>query len=66
MSVTRRRAEHRTVLELADDALESPVALQGDVLRVLIADGAETAIQVGIRNARATQPAGGISVRCHV
>jgi len=51
--VTRCRAEDRPVLELADDALQSPVALQGHVLRVLIADGAELAVQVRIRNARA-------------
>ena len=53
MPVTRRRAEDRPVLELADDALQSPVALQGHVLRVFIADGAELAVQVRIRNARA-------------
>jgi len=66
MPVTQRGAEDRPVLELADDALQSPVALQGHVLRVLIADGAELAVQVRIRNARAAKPAGGISVRCHV
>ena len=43
MSVSQRRPEHRSVLQFADDAVEAFVALQGDVLRVLIADGAELA-----------------------
>jgi hypothetical protein len=43
MSVAESRAEHRAVLELADDAVQTFVALQRDVLRVLIADGAELA-----------------------
>jgi len=44
MSVSQRRPEHRSVLQFADDAVEAFVALQGDVLRVLIADGAELAV----------------------
>jgi hypothetical protein len=43
MSVSQRRAKHRAVLQFADDAVEAFVALQGDVLRVLVADGAELA-----------------------
>ncbi len=58
--------EYRPVLQFADDAVEAFVALQRDVLCVLVADGAELAAEVSIRNARTTQPAGGISVRCHV
>jgi hypothetical protein len=58
MPVTESCAEDRPVLEVADDAFQSTVALQRHVLRVLIADGAEAAVQVRIRNARATQTAG--------
>jgi hypothetical protein len=66
MSVAKSSPEHRPVLQLADDAVEAAVALQRDVLRVLIADGAELAIEIAILNARTTQPTRGISVRGHV
>ncbi len=66
MSVSQRRPKHDTVLQFADDAIEAFVALQRDVLRVLIADGAELASQLAFRNARSTKPAVGISVRSHV
>jgi len=66
MSVSQRSPEHRSVLEFADDAVEAFVALQRDVLRVLIADGAELASQFTFLNARSTKPAVGISVRSHV
>ena len=65
MPVAKGRAKHRAVLELADDPVQALVALQRDVLRVLIADGAELAVQVGIRNATTTQSTSGISVRSH-
>lgn len=65
MSVAQRGPENRPVLQLADDAVEAEVALEGDVLRVLVADGAELAAEVGFRNARTTQSTSGISVRCH-
>lgn len=65
MPVAQRGAEHWPVLQLTDDAIEAEVALEGDVLRVLIADGAELAAEVGVRNARTTQSTSGISVRCH-
>jgi hypothetical protein len=64
--VAQRGAKDRTILQLADDAVEALIALQRDVLRVLIADGAELAIEIAILNARTTQPASGISVRGHV
>ena len=66
MPVAQRRPEHRSVLQLADDAVEALIALQRDVLRVLIADGAKLAIELAILNACTTQPARGISVRGHV
>jgi hypothetical protein len=66
MSVAQRGAEDGSILELADNAVEALIALQCDVLRVLIADGAELAIEIAILNARTTQPTGGISVRGHV
>jgi len=65
MSVAQGRAEHRTVLQFAYDAVEALVALQRYVLRVFIANGAELAAQIGVRNASTTQATGGISVRSH-
>jgi hypothetical protein len=64
--VSQRCPKHDTILQFADDAVEAFVALQRDVLRVLIADGAELASQLAFRNARSTKPAVGISVRSHV
>jgi hypothetical protein len=66
MSVAEGRAEDWPILQLADDAIEAAVALQGDVLRVFVADGAELAIEIGVRNATTTQSTSGVSVRCHV
>ncbi len=66
MPVAQRCPEHRSVLQLADDVVEAFVALQRDVLGVFIADGAELAFQLAVRNARTTEPAVGISVRSHV
>jgi hypothetical protein len=66
MSVAERGPERRAVLQFADDTVEALIALQRDVLRVLIADGAELAIEIAILNACTTQPARGISVRGHV
>jgi hypothetical protein len=66
MPVAQRGAEGRPVLQFADDAVEALIALQRDVLRVLIADGAELAIEIAVLNARTTQSTGGISVRGHV
>jgi hypothetical protein len=66
MSVAQRRPKSRSVLQLADDAVEALIALQRDVLRVLIADGAELAVEDGVRNAATTQSTSGVSVRCHV
>jgi hypothetical protein len=66
MPVALRGAERGAVLQFADDAVEALIALQRDVLRVLIADGAELATEVGIRNAATTQSTSGVSVRCHV
>jgi hypothetical protein len=66
MSVAKRGAEGGAVLQFADDAVEALIALQRDVLRVLIADGAELAIEIGVRNATTTQSTSGVSVRCHV
>jgi hypothetical protein len=66
MSVSQRCPKHRAVLQFADDAIEAFVALQRDVLRILIADGAELASQLAFRNARSTKTTVGISVRSHV
>ena len=66
MSVAKSSTERRAVLQLADDAVEALIALQRDVLRVLIADGAELAVEIGVRNAATTQSTSGVSVRCHV
>jgi hypothetical protein len=66
MSVAKRGAEGGAVLQFADDAVETLIALQRDVLRVLIADGAELAIEIAVLNARTTQSTRGISVRGHV
>jgi hypothetical protein len=66
MSVAKSRAKGRPLLQFADDAVEAAIALESHVLRVFIADGAELAAQVGVRNARTTQTTGGISVRRHV
>jgi hypothetical protein len=43
VAVALRSTERRAVLQFADDAVEALIALQRDVLRVLIADGAELA-----------------------
>ena len=66
MPVAQGRPEHRSVLQLADDAVEALIALQRDVLRVLIANGAELAVEIGVRNATTTQSTGRVSVRCHM
>ena len=66
MSVAQGRAKHGSVLQLADNAIEAFVTLQRDVLRVLVADRAELAIQFAVRNARTTEPAVGISVQRHM
>jgi len=66
MSVAKGRAENRPILQLADHAIEAAIALQRDVLRVFVADGAELAIEVGVGNATTTQSTSGVSVRCHV
>jgi hypothetical protein len=66
MSVALRSAKGGAVLQFADDAIQALIALQRDVLRVLIADGAELAIEIGVRNATTTQSTSGVSVRCHV
>ena len=66
MPVAQRGAEDRSVLQLAHDAVEALIALQRDVLRVFIADGAELAVEIGVRNAATTQSTGRVSVRCHV
>jgi hypothetical protein len=66
MSVAKSGAERRAVLQFADDAVEALIALQRDVLRVLIADGAELAVEIGVRNAATTQSTSGVSVRSHV
>lgn len=66
MPVALRGAKCRAVLQFADHAVEALIALQRDVLRVLIADGAELAIEIGVRNAATTQSTSGVSVRCHV
>jgi hypothetical protein len=64
--VAERGAEGGAVLQFADDAIEALIALQSDVLRVFIADGAELAIEVGVLNAATTQSTRGVSVRSHV
>ena len=66
MSVAEGRPENRTVLQVAHDAVEAAIALEGDVLRVFVADGAELAVEVGVGNATTTQSTSGVSVRCHV
>jgi hypothetical protein len=66
MPVAQRGAEDRSVLQLADNTVEALIALQRDVLRVLIADGAELAVEIGVRNATTTQSTGRVSVRCHM
>jgi hypothetical protein len=66
MAVAKSSPERGAVLQLADDAIEALIALQRDVLRVFIADGAELAIEIGVRNAATTQSTSGVSVRCHV
>jgi len=66
MSVAEGRAEDRAVLQVADYAVEAAIALQGDVLRVFVADGAELAFEVRVGNATTTQSTSGVSVRCHV
>jgi hypothetical protein len=63
MSVPKRGAKRDAVLQFADDAVEALIALQRDVLRVLIADGAELATEVGVLNAATTQSTSGVSVR---
>jgi hypothetical protein len=66
VSVAQRSPKDRPVLQVADHAVEAAIALQRDVLRVLIADGAEAAIEIAILNARTTQSTRGVSVRGHV
>jgi hypothetical protein len=66
MPVALRSAKGGAVLQFADDAVEALIALQRDVLRVLIADGAELAVEIGVLNATATQSTSGVSVRSHV
>jgi len=66
MSVAEGGAEDRAVLQVADYAVEAAIALQGDVLGVFVADGAELAFEVGVGNATTTQSTSGVSVRCHV
>ena len=55
MPVLRGRAEHRAVLQLADDMLERFVALQGDVLSVLVAHAAQSSVQFLRGDARAAE-----------
>ena len=57
MPVAGGGAEGRAVLELADDSLEALVALERDVLGVLVADGAEAAAQLVGGDAGAAKPA---------
>jgi GTPase len=59
MPVARRGAERGAVLELADDALEAFVALERDVLGVLVADGTEAAAELVGGDSRATESAVG-------
>jgi len=63
MSVAESRPEDRSVLQVADDAVEAAIALQRHVLRVFVADGTELAIEVGVGNAATTQSTSGVSVR---
>lgn len=54
MPVALCSAKHYAVLKLPDDAIEALVTLQRDVLRVLVADGAELTAQLALGNARTT------------
>ena len=66
MSVARGGAEERAVLQLADDAFGSFVALQRHVLGVLVADRAEAAAELVRGDSGATEPAvGGFVARGH-
>jgi hypothetical protein len=57
MPVLRGGAEHGTVLQVAHDVLQPLVALQGDVLRIFVADGTETAAELALVDAGAAKAA---------
>jgi hypothetical protein len=57
VTVLRGGAEHGAVLEVAHDVLQPLVALQGDVLRILIAYRAEAAPKLALVDAGAAKAA---------
>src|ERR1043165_7927409 len=59
-------AEHRAVLQLADDPFESLIALQRDVLRVIVANAAEPAVGGGDRSTAESTRRRRISVAGHI
>jgi hypothetical protein len=58
VAVFRRRAEHRTVLQLAEEVVEPYVRLQGQPLRVFVADRTQTLAHFTDGNERAAEAAG--------
>jgi hypothetical protein len=57
MPVLRGGAEHGAVLQVAHDVLQPFVALQGDVLRIFVAYGTETAPELALVDAGAAKAA---------
>lgn len=57
MALPRSGAEDGPILQLADDALETSIGLDGHVLRVFVADGAEMTVQFADGNEGAAQAA---------
>ncbi len=58
MSPSRGLAEQRLVLQLADDALQSFVAVEGNVLGVIVANAAEATASLACVNGSAAEAAG--------
>lgn len=66
MPSPRRLAKQRLVLQLADDSLEPFVAVQGHVLRVIVANAAEAAAGFPRVDGGAAEAAGIARRRRHV
>ena len=66
MSAASRLAEERLILELADDPLQAFVAVEGNVLCVIVANAAEAAARFVLVNGGAAEAAGIAGRRRHV
>jgi hypothetical protein len=63
VSAARGGAEDRSVRQVDDHFLETLIALEREMLCVLVANGAETAAELMERNAGAAEAAMGLGIR---